>query len=630
MAYREKLKDNYLETRLVRNRLIAAALIVFVLMMVVLARLYVLQVVDHEHFTTLSDSNRVSLKALPPTRGLIYDRNGVVMADNLPAYRLEIIREQVEDLDETLMQLRQLVDISDQEVKRFRETSKRRRAFESVPLLLNLSDEEVALLAVNIHRFSGVEINARLTRNYPLGKHAVHALGYVGRIDLRDLTTLDEANYAGTSHIGKLGLEKYYEAELHGEVGYQRVEVNASGRTLRVLDEQAPVAGKNLHLTIDSSLQQLAEYLFTGQKGSMVAIDPRNGEILALVSMPSFDPNLFVNGISTKDYSALRDSPRRPLFNRAITGQYPPGSTTKPFFGLAGLEYNVIGAHHKTFCGGYYQLPNEERKYRDWKKQGHGYMTLDGAITQSCDVFFYDLSYNLGIDRMSEFMKQFGFGKRTGIDSTSERSGLMPSREWKRNAKGMPWFPGETLITGIGQGALLVTPLQLSSSTGALAMQGKLYKPHLVKSIENPVDHTDQPVEVVLSSEYKMKKKLNWDHVVKGMVNVVHNVRGTAHRIAKGLQYKIAGKTGTAQVFGIAQDEEYEEENVSKKLRDHALFMAFAPADDPRIAVAVVVENGGHGSSVAAPIVRKIMDTYLLKEPEEVKEAENVKPQASN
>jgi penicillin-binding protein 2 len=630
MAYREKLKDNYLETRLVRNRLIAAALIVFVLMMVVLARLYVLQVVDHEHFTTLSDSNRVSLKALPPTRGLIYDRNGVVMADNLPAYRLEIIREQVEDLDETLMQLRQLVDISDQEVKRFRETSKRRRAFESVPLLLNLSDEEVALLAVNIHRFSGVEINARLTRNYPLGKHAVHALGYVGRIDLRDLTTLDEANYAGTSHIGKLGLEKYYEAELHGEVGYQRVEVNASGRTLRVLDEQAPVAGKNLHLTIDSSLQQLAEYLFTGQKGSMVAIDPRNGEILALVSMPSFDPNLFVNGISTKDYSALRDSPRRPLFNRAITGQYPPGSTTKPFFGLAGLEYNVIGAHHKTFCGGYYQLPNEERKYRDWKKQGHGYMTLDGAITQSCDVFFYDLSYNLGIDRMSEFMKQFGFGKRTGIDSTSERSGLMPSREWKRNAKGMPWFPGETLITGIGQGALLVTPLQLSSSTGALAMQGKLYKPHLVKSIENPVDHTDQPVEVVLSSEYKMKKKLNWDHVVKGMVNVVHNVRGTAHRIAKGLQYKIAGKTGTAQVFGIAQDEEYEEENVSKKLRDHALFMAFAPADDPRIAVAVVVENGGHGSSVAAPIVRKIMDAYLLKEPEEVKEAENVKPQASN
>ncbi len=630
MAYREKLKDNYLETRLVRNRLIAAALIVFVLMMVVLARLYVLQVVDHEHFTTLSDSNRVSLKALPPTRGLIYDRNGVVMADNLPAYRLEIIREQVEDLDETLMQLRQLVDISDQEVKRFRETSKRRRAFESVPLLLNLSDEEVALLAVNIHRFSGVEINARLTRNYPLGKHAVHALGYVGRIDLRDLTTLDEANYAGTSHIGKLGLEKYYEAELHGEVGYQRVEVNASGRTLRVLDEQAPVAGKNLHLTIDSSLQQLAEYLFTGQKGSMVAIDPRNGEILALVSMPSFDPNLFVNGISTKDYSALRDSPRRPLFNRAITGQYPPGSTTKPFFGLAGLEYNVIGAHHKTFCGGYYLLPNEERKYRDWKKGGHGYMTLDGAITQSCDVFFYDLSYNLGIDRMSEFMKQFGFGKRTGIDSTSERSGLMPSREWKRNANGMPWFPGETLITGIGQGALLVTPLQLSSSTGALAMQGKLYKPHLVKSIENPADQTDQPVEVILSSEYKIKKKLNWDHVVKGMTNVVHNVRGTAHRIAKGLQYKIAGKTGTAQVFGIAQDEEYEEENVSKKLRDHALFMAFAPADDPRIAVAVVVENGGHGSSVAAPIVRKIMDAYLLKEPEEVKEAENVKPQASN
>jgi penicillin-binding protein 2 len=624
MAYREQLKDNYLETRLVRNRLIAAALIVFVLMTVVLGRLYVLQVVDHEHFTTLSDSNRVSLKALPPTRGLIYDRNGIVLADNLPAYRLEIIREQVEDLDQTLQQLRQLVDISDQEVKRFRETSKRRRAFESVPLLLNLSDEEVALLAVNIHRFSGVEINARLTRNYPLGKHAVHALGYVGRIDLKDLTTLDEANYAGTSHIGKLGLEKYYEAQLHGEVGFQRVEVNASGRTLRVLDEKAPIAGKNLHLTIDSSLQQLAEYLFTGQKGSIVAIDPRNGEILALVSMPSFDPNLFVNGISTANYSALRDSPKRPLFNRAITGQYPPGSTTKPFFGLAGLESNVIGPGHKVFCGGYYQLPNDERKYRDWKKGGHGYMTLDGAITQSCDVFFYELSYSLGIDRMSEFMKQFGFGHRTGIDSTSERPGLMPSRDWKRNARGMPWFPGETLITGIGQGALLVTPLQLSSATGALAMQGKLYKPHLVKSIQNPLDQTDQPVEVVLSSEYKLKRKLNWDHVVRGMSNVVHNIRGTAHRIAKGLKYKIAGKTGTAQVFGIAQDAEYEEENVTKKLRDHALFMAFAPVDDPKIAVAVVVENGGHGSSVAAPIARKIMDAYLLQE------SDDTEPQVSN
>ncbi len=616
-SYREQLKDNYLETRLVRNRLIAAALIVLVLMIVVLVRLYILQVVEHEYFTTLSNSNRVSLKALPPTRGLIYDRNGVVMADNIPAYRLEIIREQVEDLDQTLLQLQQLVNISDQEIRRFRETSKRRRSFESVPLLLNLSDEEVALLAVNIHRFSGVEINARLTRNYPLGKHAVHALGYVGRIDIKDLARLDEANYAGTSHIGKLGLEKYYEDELHGQVGYQRVEVNASGRTLRVLDEQPPKAGKNLHLTIDSSLQQLVEYLFTGQKGSAVAIDPRSGEILALVSMPSFDPNLFVNGISNADYSALRDSSRRPLFNRALTGQYPPGSTTKPFFGLAGLEANVIGPRQTIFCGGHYLLPNDDRKYRDWKKEGHGNTDLDKAITQSCDVYFYELAYNLGIDRMSEFMKQFGFGSRMGIDSTSERPGLMPSREWKRNARGMPWFPGETLITGIGQGALLVTPLQLSSSTGALAMQGKRYKPHLVKSIEDPITHVDQAIAPQLTGDYKLRKISNWKHVVKGMVNVVHDIRGTAHRIDQGLQYQIAGKTGTAQVFGIAQDEEYEEEKVSKKLRDHALFMAFAPADDPQIAVAVVVENGGHGSSVAAPIARKIMDAYLLKKPEQ-------------
>lgn len=613
MAYRERLKDDYTESRLIRRRLIVAALIVLVLMSVVIGRLYVLQVVEHEHFITLSDSNRVRLKALPPTRGLIYDRNGVVLADNLPAYRLEIVREQVKDMDETLLGLTTLVDISEQDIKKFRQASKRRRPFESVPLLLNLSDDEVARLAVNLHRFHGVEINARLTRNYPLSKHAVHVLGYVGRIDENDLNSLDETNYAGTSHIGKRGLEKYYEDELHGEVGFQRVEVNASGRTLRVLDERPPLSGNNLRLTIDSSLQQLAEDLFAEERGSVVALDPNNGEILALVSMPSFDPNLFVNGISSAQYSALRDSSHRPLFNRALSGQYPPGSTTKPFFGLAGLEKNVIGHKQTVYCGGYYLLPNEERKYRDWKKAGHGKMDLDSAITQSCDVYFYDLSYALGIDRMSSFMKEFGFGQKTGIDSTSERSGLMPSRDWKRGARGMPWFPGETLITGIGQGAFLVTPLQLASATGALALEGKRFRPHLVRQIDYVADGMELKIEPQLNGVYNIKKKLNWEHVIKAMVNVVHNIRGTAHRISKGLTYKMAGKTGTAQVFGIAQDEEYEEHKVKKKLRDHALFVAFAPVEKPQIAVAVIVENGGHGSSVAAPIARKMMDAYLMK-----------------
>jgi len=435
MAYREHLKDNFSETRLIQRRLILSAVIVLILMFIVLGRLYVLQVVEHEHFSTLSNSNRVSLKALPPTRGLIYDRNGVVLADNLPAYRLEIIREQVSDIDDTIKHLSEYVEISDYAIKKYRQSSRRRRPYESVPLLLNLTDEELARLAVNLHKFEGVEINARLTRNYPLGKHAVHALGYVGRIDVKDLNQLDEADYAGTSYIGKLGLEKFYEDDLHGDVGFQRVEVNASGRTLRVLDESPPVSGHNLYLTIDSKLQQLAEDLFKDNRGSVVALDPNNGEVLALVSMPSFDPNLFVNGISFKNYSELRDSWKRPLFNRALTGQYPPGSTTKPFFGLAGLEYSVVGHKHTTYCGGYYLLPNEERKYRDWKKTGHGKTDLNKAITQSCDVYFYDLAYSLGIDRMSEFMKQFGFGSRTGIDSTGEQPGLMPSREWKRHGE---------------------------------------------------------------------------------------------------------------------------------------------------------------------------------------------------
>ena len=614
MLKREQLKDDFLEHRLIRRRLILAAAIIVAMMSLVIGRLYVLQVVEYDHFVTLSDSNRIRIKALPPTRGLIYDRHGVVMADNLPAYRLEIVREQVDDLDETLEKLRQYVDYDEQDLKRFKQASQRRRPYESVPLRLNLNDEEVARMAVNLHQFEGVEINARLTRNYPLGAHAVHALGYVSRIDERDLGEVDEVEYAGTTHIGKLGVEKFYEKELHGKVGFQQVEVNANGRTLRVLSETPPVQGNNLYLTIDSRLQRIAEQAFGDMNGAAVAIDPNNGEVLALVSMPVFDPNLFVNGISYDNYNALRDSPDRPLFNRALSGQYPPGSTTKPFYGFAGLEFSVARAEEETFCPGFYQLPNEPRKYRDWKKWGHGKMNLHDAITQSCDVYFYDLAYRLGIDHMSEFMKQFGFGQKTGIDSTGERGGLMPSREWKRGAEGMPWFPGETLITGIGQGAVLVTPLQLADSIAAFADRGKRYRPRIVKAIEKIPDYSLVESEPVVAGQYEIKKETNWEHVHKAMINVVHGLRGTAHRISQGLDYQIAGKTGTAQVFGIAQDEEYDAEEIHEKLRDHALFVAYAPADKPRIAVAVIVENGGHGSSVAAPIARRIMDAYLLED----------------
>jgi penicillin-binding protein 2 len=614
MSKREQLKDDFLENRLIRRRLVLSAIFTVILLSLVLGRLYVLQIVEHEHFSTLSDSNRVRIKALPPTRGLIFDRHGVVMANNLPAYRLEIVPEQVEDLDSTLLQLKQYIDYTEQDLKRFRQSSKRRRPFESIPLRLNLKDEEVARLAVNIHKFEGVEINARLTRNYPQGAHAVHALGYVSRIDERDLREVSEIEYAGSTHIGKLGLEKFYEHELHGSVGVQQVEVNARGRTLRVLNESPPVQGNNLHLTIDSRLQKVAEEAFAEYSGAAVAINPNNGEILALVSMPIFDPNLFVNGISYNDYNALRDSSKRPLFNRALSGQYPPGSTSKPFYALAGLEASVTTVEKDVYCIGYYKLPNEPRRYRDWKKQGHGHMDLNNAITQSCDVYFYDLAYRMGIDRMSAFLAHFGFGVKTGVDSTSERNGLLPSREWKRRAEGMPWFPGETLITGIGQGALLVTPLQLANSTAAFSIKGKRFQPHLVKSVEKVPEYNLVEIANRVAGRYELQSETNWQHVHDAMVNVVHGLRGTAHRISKGMEYRAAGKTGTAQVFGVAQDEEYDEETVIEKLRDHALFISYAPADSPQIAVAVIVENGGHGSSVAAPIARRIMDAYLLAE----------------
>ncbi len=613
MSKREQLKDDYLENRLIRRRLVISAIFTVILLGLVVGRLYVLQIVEHEHFATLSDSNRIRIKALPPTRGLIFDRHGVVMANNLPAYRLEIVREQVEDLDKTLLRLRQYIDYTEQDLKRFKQSSKRRRPFESIPLRLNLNDGEVARLAVNLHKFEGVEINARLTRHYPQGAHAVHALGYVGRIDERDLGEVNEVDYAGTTHIGKLGLEKFYEHELHGSVGVQQVEVNARGRTLRVLNESPPVQGNNLHLTIDSRLQKVAEEAFADLTGAVVAIDPNNGEVLALVSMPIFDPNLFVNGISFKKYNELRDSSKRPLFNRALSGQYPPGSTTKPFYGLAGLESAVTQKDQGTFCIGYYKLPREERRYRDWKKQGHGHMNLTDAIVQSCDVYFYDLAYRLGIDRMSSFLDKFGFGVKTGVDSTGERSGLLPSREWKRRSEGMPWFPGETLITGIGQGAFLVTPIQLANSIAAFSLKGTRYQPHLVKSVEKIPEYNQVEIASHVAGRYRLQRVKNWEHVHNAMINVVHGLRGTARRISKGIKYRVAGKTGTSQVFEIGQDEEYDEATVDEKLRDHALFVSYAPADDPRIAVAVIVENGGHGSTVAAPIARRIMDAYLLE-----------------
>ncbi|MDH5765841.1 MAG: penicillin-binding protein 2 [Gammaproteobacteria bacterium] len=611
MLHRTLIKDHLQEQNVFRRRALVAAVVCLLLIFVLFIRLFNLQVLEHKHFNKLSENNRVRLMAIAPNRGLIYDRNGVILAENRPSYRLEVTPEQVEDMDWLLTELGQLVELDESTLKRFRKAIKRSRPFEAIPLRTALSDDEVARLAVNRHKYAGMDISARLSRFYPQGKSAVHVMGYVGRIDEDELKIVDQTQYAGTSHIGKTGLERFYEDELHGKVGHQSVEVNVQGRILRVLEKKQPVPGNNLILSLDTRLQSVAEKSLEDYNGAAVVMNPNNGEILALVSMPIYDPNLFVHGIALKDYQRLQNPDTRPMYNRALYGQYPPGSTIKQFVGLAGLESKVIGHKMTIPCEGFYMLPNEERRYRDWKKTGHGHVDLQDALAESCDVYYYELANRLGIDRIHDFMQKFGFGKPTGVDIQGEKGGLLPSREWKMRTRNKIWFPGETLIAGIGQGYVLATPMQLASATSILAMRGKGYRPRLLNEIFDPATGESRVKEPVPLPEIKLNRPQNWDHVIKGMVNVVHSIRGTARSSGIGLKFKMAGKTGTAQVFGVAQDAEYDEDTIAKKLRDHALFVAFAPADKPEIAIAVIAENGGSGSSVAAPIVRKILDTWL-------------------
>lgn len=611
--YQTTLKDYLRESRLFRSRAISSALIILLLLLLLLLHLIKLQIVDHTHFTTLSRDNRVKVEPLPPTRGLIYDRNGVILAQNLPTYSLEITPERVKDLEWTLQELGKIIEISDNDRKRFARLKSHQRRFESIPIRVQLSDEEVARFAVNRHRFPGVDIQAKLLRDYPLKDVTAHILGYVGRINKRELQTIDNSSYSGTTHIGKNGIEKYYEETLHGKVGLQQVEINALGRVIRILESQPPAPGMDLHLTLDATLQRVAMEAFGEENGAAVAINPQTGDILAMVSKPGFDPNLFVEGISSADYNALQNSEDKPLFNRAIRGQYPPGSTIKPFIGLGGLENSIITAHQKKFCPGFFQLPNHNHKYRDWKKSGHGAVDLSDAITQSCDVYYYDLAQQMGIDMLFEYLAPFGFGQKTGVDITGELGGLLPSREWKRTSRNQPWYPGETLITGIGQGYFLTTPLQLASATATLASHGTPLRPRIVRAIRQSDEPDPQEQPVTHRQPIVKQSEAHWDSVVKAMLQVTEGARGTA-RLIRNDHYRIAGKTGTAQVFTVKQEEKYEEEKLEKKMRDHALFIAFAPAEAPRIAVSVIVENGGHGGSVAAPIAKAIMDHYLLQE----------------
>jgi penicillin-binding protein 2 len=610
-----QLKDTIRESQAFLNRTIVAGLLVALAVATLAWRMVQLQIIDHEHFTTLSRENRVKVLPLPPTRGLIYDRKGVLLAQNRPAYSLEITPEQVADVEQTITELGRIIEIDEEDLERFRQLRKRKRRFDSVPIRVNLSQDETAQFAVHRHRFPGVDIKAQLLRHYPHDVKTTHVLGYVGRVSQRDLEQIDVSNYSGTSHIGKNGVEKTYESALHGVVGLEQVEVNAAGRKVRTLAQSPPEPGVDVHLHLDIELQEVAMKAFGDNNGAAVAIDPKNGAVLALVSQPGYDPNLFVEGISTKNYTALQQDDSRPLYNRALRGQYPPGSTVKPFMGLAGLERGAIQYDSSIYCPGFFRLPGNTHRYRDWKKTGHGSMDLDSAIVQSCDVFFYKLAYELGVDRIHGFLSQFGFGNRTGIDLTGESSGLLPSRDWKRRARRQPWYPGETLIIGIGQGYFLTTPLQLAAATAAIANNGTFFTPHVVDYLRsretgeiNPIPPSAHVIPIAFQQ--------NWEDVRNGMLHVVEGARGTAKRIRSD-QYRIAGKTGTAQVFTVAQDAEYDEETLEKKLRDHALFIAYAPVEDPQIAVAVVVENGGHGGSVAAPIAREIMDAYLLPdEPE--------------
>ncbi|MCB1675050.1 MAG: penicillin-binding protein 2 [Halioglobus sp.] len=602
------LKDPHRESRIYSARTVAAVILVLGLLGTVLARYYTLQITEYETYRTQSERNRVQLQPLPPKRGLIYDRNGVLLADNRPSYILSVVRERVDDLDATLAQLQELVPIADSDLEKFHQKLARRRPYEAVPLRFRLTEKERARLAVSRYRLPGVVVEAQLLRHYPHGTLFSHALGYVGRINEREAAQLDESDYRGTFHVGKTGVEKYYEDILHGDVGYQNVETNAHGRVLRVLERHNPTPGADLTLHLDIRVQRAAYEALGEQRGAVVAIDPHSGGVLALVSTPGFDTNLFVNGISSKDYSALRDSPDVPLFNRAIQGQYPPGSTIKPLMGMAGLESGLVTPETTVPDPGWYRLPGDSRRYRDWilRIRGTGHapqVDLNMAIAESCDVYFYDLARRLTIDRMHDYLQPFGLGQRTGVDTTNERPGVLPSTRWKRAAMAQTWYPGETLSAGIGQGYMLTTPMQLAMATSVLASRGERHTPRLLAAIDG------RPVAAPLL-EPVVASRENWQAVYAGMHEVVHGERGTAKQLARGIQYEMAGKTGTAQVIGIAQNAVYNEDEVAERNRHHGLFIAFAPHAAPTIAVAIIVENGG-GSSAASPIARKVIDTWL-------------------
>ena len=611
---RTPIRNEWLEQHLFRVRAILVGVIGFLLLAVVVGRLFYLQIVSYKHFTTLAESNRLRTEQITPPRGLIFDRNGVPLAENRPSYELDVVPEQVPDLNATLAALGEIVNLRPGDLKRFNELLKTKRPYQPLPLRMELSDDEIARFAADRQKYPGVDITATLSRYYPLGALTAHTVGYVGLISEDELASLDPNQYSSTSETGKIGVEGAYEKLLHGSVGMRQVETNAEGRAIRVVGPPTPpVPGSDLYLSIDVKLQMAAEKALGDERGAVVAIDPQNGEILALVSRPGYDPNLFVGGIDPDEYEKLQDDEAQPLFNRALRGQYPPGSTIKPFLGLAALNYNVMNPFADLICPGYFRIPSNPNPYRDWRAGGHGETNMVKAIAESCDVYFYTVAMKLGIDHIHDYLAQFGFGQSPGVDLVGAQSGVLPSPEWKRKTLGRPWYLGETVIAGIGQGYMSVTPLQLAQATAAIAMHGARFVPRVLHAIGDPLSGVISDTAPQAQATVQQARPSDWDIVVRGMTGVTSSY-GTAARIGEGAKYAIAGKTGTAQVhakkLGIMGEED--ESDTPKELRDHALFIAFAPAKDPRIAVAVLVEHGGGGGAVAAPVARQVMDAYLL------------------
>ncbi|GAB3789697.1 penicillin-binding protein 2 [Dyella agri] len=617
MKLRRAIKDARSEGELFRRRALAGFALILLGLAGLIVRYVFLQVQRYDEFATRSQNNRVKPIPIPPARGLIYDRNGVLLANNVPAFRLEVVPEQVDDMKATLEQLGQVIPLSQDDLDTFHKQLRQSRRFESVPLKMRLTEDEIDRFAVNRWRFPGVDVVPYLNRRYPMGGLFAHVIGYVSRIDADDLNRLDPVRYKGTTHVGRIGIERSYEDVLHGTPGYELVEVNADGRTQRVLQTHPATPGRNIYLSIDARIQKAAEQAFDGRAGAAVAIDPRNGQVLAMVSVPTYDPNLFVDGISHADYDALTSAPDKPMLNRALRGMYPPGSTVKPYVGLGGLELGLRTPQDTVFSNGTFYIPGQSRGYRDDRRGGFGTVDLRKAIMWSVNTYFYKLSLDMGIDRFSAWMGKFGFGRPTGIDLDGESSGVLPSREWKAKHYKQSWYPGETVIAGIGQGYWTVTPLQLAHALATLAGHGVPYAPRLVMATQTGVDAPKQPLLNPPSGPSLVTNQSSWQAVEQGMQMVVNDPRGTGYGLGRGFPYTVAGKSGTAERFSRRTDAYNENKNLAYLASRHrAWFEMFAPAEDPHIAVAVVLEQGAWGASSAGPIARKILDAWLATQPD--------------